>query len=216
MKIVIQLLLWVVIGFLGYLTFNAVYEPIQFNKVRDARYPKVIEKLKDIRQAQLAHKQVIGRYSGDWDSLVKFIDTAEFVVTQRRDTTVLDEEYRATYGVDEYKSETIIDTLGYTPVKDSIYKGSDRYKTMMNVPFTDGKKFEIEAGKIYKNESYIPVFEVKIDKADVLADQDEHLVNQEKKMLSVDNVRGEYIQVGSMTEVNTNGNWPKVYGKSDK
>lgn len=190
----------------------------QFNltKLGDARYPKVIEKLKDIRQAQLAHKQVIGRYSGDWDSLVKFIDTAEFVVTQRRDTTVLDEEYRATYGVDEYKSETIIDTLGYTPVKDSIYKGSDRYKTMMNVPFTDGKKFEIEAGKIYKNESYIPVFEVKIDKADVLADQDEHLVNQEKKMLSVDNVRGEYIQVGSMTEVNTNGNWPKVYGKSDK
>ena len=38
MKIVIQLLLWAVIGFLGYLTFNAVYEPIQFNKVRDARY----------------------------------------------------------------------------------------------------------------------------------------------------------------------------------
>ena len=48
MKIVIQLLLWAVIGFLGYLTFNAVYEPIQFNKVRDARYPKVIDKLRSI------------------------------------------------------------------------------------------------------------------------------------------------------------------------
>ena len=212
MKIVIQLLLWAVIGFLGYLTFNAVYEPIQFNKVRDARYPKVIDKLKDIRKAQLAYKEVIGRYSGDWDSLVQFIDTAEFVVTQRRDTTVLDEEYKATYGVDEYKSETIIDTLGYTPVKDSLYKNTDRYKTMMEVPYTDGKKFEIEAGKIYKNDSYIPVFEVKIDKADVLADQDEHLVNQEKQMLTVDNVRGEYIQLGSMSEVNTNGNWPKKYG----
>lgn len=212
MKIVIQLLLWAVIGFLGYLTFNAVYEPIQFNKVRDARYPKVIDKLKDIRKAQLAHKEVIGRYSGDWDSLVQFIDTAEFVVTQRRDTTVLDEEYKATYGVDEYKSETIIDTLGYTPVKDSLYKNTGRYKTMMEVPYTDGKKFEIEAGKIYKNDSYIPVFEVKIDKADVLADQDEHLVNQEKQMLTVDNVRGEYIQLGSMSEVNTNGNWPKKYG----
>ncbi len=183
--------------------------------MRDARYPKVIEKLKDIRQAELAHKQVTGRFSGDWDSLVKFIDTAEFVVTQRRDTTVLDEEYKATYGVDEYMSKTLIDTLGFTPVKDSLYQGSNRYKTMMEVPFTDGKKFEIDAGKIYKNESYIPVFEVKIDKADVLSDQDEHLINQEKQMLSVDNVRGEYIQIGSMTEINTNGNWPKVYGSND-
>ncbi|SHI50537.1 hypothetical protein SAMN04488096_102152 [Mesonia phycicola] len=215
MKIVIQLLLWVVIGFLGYLTFNAVYEPIKFNKVRDARYPKVIEKLKDIRQAELAHKQVTGRFSGDWDSLVQFIDTAKFVVTQRRDTTVFDQEYYDTYKVDQYKSETIIDTLGYTSVRDSIYKGTDRYKTMMEVPFTDGKKFELDAGKIYKNDSYIPVFEAKIDKADILADQDEHLIKQEKQMLSVDNVRGEYIQVGSMSEVNTNGNWPKVYGSND-
>ncbi|MBW2960637.1 hypothetical protein [Mesonia aestuariivivens] len=215
MKIVIQLLLWVVIGFLGYFTFNAVYEPIQFNKVRDARYPKVIEKLKDIRKAELAHKQVTGTFSGDWDGLVRFIDTAEFVVTQRRDTTVLDEEYKATYGVDEYKSITLVDTLGYTPVKDSLFKGSNRYTTMMNVPFTDGQKFELDAGEITKNDSKIPVFEVKVDKADILSDQDEHLVNQEKQVLSVDNVRGEYIQVGSMTEVNTNGNWPKVYGSND-
>ena len=92
MKLVIQLLLWVVIGVLGYFTFNSVYEPIQFNKVRDKRYQKVIDKLKDIRQAELAHKTITGRFSGNFDSLVTFIDTAEFTVTQRRDTTILDEE----------------------------------------------------------------------------------------------------------------------------
>lgn len=215
MKLVIQLLLWVVIGVLGYFTFNSVYEPIQFNKVRDKRYQKVIDKLKDIRKAELAHKQVIGEFAGSFDSLIKFIDTAEFTVTQRRDTTVLDEELTKQYGVDQWKSQVIIDTLGYTPVKDSLFKNSNRYKEMMNVPFTD-EKFDIEAGEIYKNGDYIPVFEVKVDKAIVLHDQNEDLVAQEKQAQSVDNVRGENISVGSMSEVNTNGNWPKVFGDNDE
>lgn len=94
MRFVIQILLWLVIIFLAYLTFNAVYEPIQFNKVKEKRYAKVIKNLKDIRAAEMAHKEVTGRFTGDFDSLIRFIDTAEFAITQRRDTVVLDEEYQ--------------------------------------------------------------------------------------------------------------------------
>lgn len=216
MKLVIQLLLWVVIGVLGYFTFNSVYEPIQFNKVRDKRYQKVIDKLKDIRKAELAHKTITGRFSGNFDSLVTFIDTAEFTVTQRRDTTILDEERTKQLGVDQYKSKVLIDTLGYTPVKDSLFKNSDRYKEMMFIPYTDNKKFDLEAGKTYKNGNYIPVFEVKVDKSLILEDQDKDLVAQEKQTVAVDGVNGEYIQVGSMSEVNTKGNWPKVFGDNDE
>ncbi len=217
MKLVIQLLLWIVIGVLGYLTFNAVYEPIEFNKVKEARYQKVIDKLKDIRKAQLAHKQVTGVFAGDFDNLIKFIDTAEYTVTQRRDTTILDEEYKKTYGVDQYKSKTIVDTLGYVPVKDSIFKNSSRYKEMMYVPTTDKKaKFEIESGKIRKNDTEISVFEVKVSKDVILSDLDKDLLMQEKQVISVDGVNGEYIQIGSMTEINTNGNWPQVYGANDQ
>lgn len=217
MKLVIQLLLWIVIGVLGYLTFNAVYEPIEFNKVKEARYQKVIDKLKDIRKAQLAHKQVTGVFAGDFDNLIKFIDTAEYTVTQRRDTTILDEEYKKTYGVDQYKSKTIVDTLGYVPVKDSIFKNSSRYKEMMYVPTTDKKaKFEIESGTINKNDTEISVFEVKVSKDVILSDLDKDLIMQEKQVISVDGVNGEYIQIGSMTEINTNGNWPQVYGANDQ
>ncbi|TXK71087.1 hypothetical protein [Mesonia sp. HuA40] len=215
MKLVIQLILWVVIGFLGYLTFNSIYDPIQFNKIKEKRYQQVINKLKDIREAQLAHKQVTGVFSDDFDGLVKFIDTAKFTVTQRRDTTVLDEEYKKTYGVDQYKSITLIDTLGYVPVKDSLFKQKD-YKNLKYVPTTDNSvTFEIEAGKIKKRNAIIPVFEVKVAKDKILADQDPDLVMQEKQVISVDGVNGEYLKIGSMTEVNTNGNWPKVYGSSE-
>jgi len=217
MKLVIQLLLWIVIGVLGYLTFNAVYEPIEFNKTKEVRYQKVIDRLKDIRKAQLAHKQVTGTFAGDFTNLVKFVDTAEFTVTQRRDTTVLDEEYKKAYNVDQYMSKTIIDTIGTVPVKDSIFKNSQRYKDMMYVPTTNKKaKFEIENGNIVKNKTEIPVFEVKVSKDVILEDLDKDLIMQEKQVLSVDGVNGEYIKIGSMTEINTNGNWPQVYGANDQ
>jgi len=213
MKLVIQLLLWIVIIFLGYLVFNAVYDPIQFNKVKEKRYAKVIERLGDIRNAQLAHKTVTGRYEKDFDKLVQFIDTAEFVLTQRRDTTYLDAEYRKAYGVDRYKDDIVIDTLGTASIKDSLFKNSDRYKEMMNVP-VEGvtAKFEMNAGFIEKNDVKFPVFEAKVNKGVLLFDQDKDLVFQEKQVISVESVNGEFIKVGSMEEVNTVGNWPKVYG----
>ncbi len=217
MRFVIQILLWLVIIFLAYLTFNAVYEPIQFNKIKEKRYAKVIKNLKDIRSSELAHKEVTGKFQGDWDSLVKFLDTAEFAITQRRDTTYLDEEYKKTYGVDQYIESVVIDTLGFVPVKDSLFKGNEkRYRNMMNIPIegVDGK-FDLQAGTITKGESQIPVFEVKVAKAKILADQDRTLVLQENEIQSVDDVNGRYISVGSMSEVNTSGNWPKVYGDNE-
>lgn len=216
MKLVIQLVLWIAIIFLGYLVFNSVYEPIKFNKVKQARYAKVIENLKDIRQAEMAHRTVTGRFEGNWDSLVRFIDTAQFTLTQRRDTTVMDEEYRKTYGVDKYKEIVVIDTLGYRSIKDSLFGGTDRYKTMMNVPIKGvDAKFELQAGTVDKNGSQIPVFEARVAKEVILHDQDRDLVLQENEVVSVDNVNGRYIKVGSMEEVNTSGNWPQVYGDAE-
>ncbi len=216
MRLVFQLLLWIVIIFLGYLVFNTVYEPIQFDKVKEKRYAKVIDRLRDIRTAQLAHEEVTGTFAKDFPGLIKFIDTAKFVNTQRRDTTVLDQEYKKTYGVDKYKDIVLIDTLGYTSVKDSLFKNSDRYKNMMDVPVEGANaKFEMDAGSITKNDSKIPVFVVKIAKDKILYDQNKDLVNQEDQVISVDGVNGEYIQVGSMEEVNTSGNWPTTYGAND-
>lgn len=212
MKLVIQLVLWVVIIFLGYLVFNAVYDPVQFNKVKERRYAKVIERLQDIRAAQLAHQEVTGTYAKSFDNLTRFLDTAEFVVVQRRDSTVLDEEFRRTYNVDQYKDITITDTLGYSPVKDSLFRNRD-YQDLRKVPIQGiDEEFEMDAGTIVKNNNRMPVFEVKVNKSVILHDQDRDLVMQEKQVMSVDGVNGEFLRVGSMEEVNTNGNWPTSYG----
>lgn len=216
LKPVLTIALWILIGYLGYLTYMSVYEPIQFNKVKNKRYVQVIESLKDIRDAQLAHRQVTGKFEGDFNKLIQFIDTAKYTITQRRDSTVLDEEKTKLYGVDSYKEIVVIDTLGFVPVKDSLFKASDRYKSMMNVPVgKPGTKFNLEAGFIEQNKINIPVFEASVKKRELLFDQNNDLVIQENQVISVDGVNGDALKVGSMNEVKTTGNWPKTYGDNE-
>jgi hypothetical protein len=216
-KPVLIILLWVLIAFLGYQTFQSIYAPIQFNKIKNKRYAKVIENLKDIRDSELAYKQVNGKFTDNFDNLVKFIDTAQFTITQRRDSSIVDQELTKRYGgVTTYKDIVIVDTLGFVPVKDSLFKTSDRYKTMMNVPVgQEGAKFQLKAGMLDQNDVKIPVFEASVKKDVILYDQDKDLVIQENQVVSVDGVNGDALKVGSMDEVNTNGNWPKTYGAND-
>lgn len=216
MKLVLQLVLWVVIAALGYLLFNAIWGEVKFNEVKEARYSAAIKNMRDLRQAQLAHKTVTGTYQKDFDKLVRFIDTAEFTITQRRDTTVLDEEKTKRFRVDTFKEIVVVDTLGTRPVKDSLFKGSERYKTMINVPIEGiDAKYTMDAGQIEKSNTMYPVFLISIDKDVLLADQPKDYVAKEKQVVSVDGVNGDALTVGSMETINTNGNWPKSYGAND-
>lgn len=208
-KPVINILLWGLIIYLGYITFMSVYGEIKFNKLKVERYSLVIERLKDIRDAQLAHRTVTGKFTDNFDNLVSFVDTAKFVITERRDTSVVDEELTRRFnGITMYRDEIIIDTLGFVPVKDSLFGADTRYKEMMNLPVgKPGAKFELEAGIL----DDIPVFEARVAKSVILYDQDKNLVAKENEVVSVDGVNGPVLKVGSMEEVNTNGNWPKNY-----
>ena len=100
MKFLIQIVLWVIIAVLGYLLFNSVYSEVKFNNIKEDRYRMAITNLRDIRTAELAHKTVTGKYEGDFNKLVRFIDTAKFTLTQRRDSTILDKEQTKRFGVD--------------------------------------------------------------------------------------------------------------------
>lgn len=215
-KSVLTIALWVLIFFLGYQTFMSVYNPILFNQTKEKRYAQVIKNLIDIRDAELAHKQVTGVFAGNFDDLVKFIDTAEYTITQRRDSSVIDALLTKQFGVDMFKETIIIDTLGTASVKDSLFKNSDRYKTMMNVPVgKEGAKFELKAGFIEQSDTRIPVFEAVVKKAIILFDQDKDLLSQENEVVSVEGVNGDALKVGSMDEVKTGGNWPATYGNNE-
>ena len=211
MKTVLQIVLWLVCIVLGYLIYKSVTGPIEFAEVKQQRFAEVIAKLKDIRNSQEAYKSVTGKFANDFDNLVQFVDTGRYVITTQRDSSYL--EMNTTYGIEMLTEVKIIDTLGYVSVKDSLFKGSDRYKTMMNVPYTTGEKFTMKADVLEQSGYRAPVFEAKVAKNLILADQPADLVARENAQLSVEEVNGTEITVGSLTKVSTSGNWPPIYDK---
>ena len=215
MKLGIKLVLWILIIFLGYKLYNSIIGPVNFNQTKEKRYIAAIAKLKDIKAGQLAYQELNGKFTANFDSLVQFLDTAQFAITARRDTSYADVARNRAFGLDPQKGgyyieDVIIDTLSFASIKDSIYPGSNRYATMMNIPDTD-QKFELRAGTIDKNGTIYQVFEARASKDVILAGLDADLIAQEKQVNSVDGVNGPYVKVGSMDEVNTSGNWPKLY-----
>lgn len=212
MKTILQIVLWIVCIILGYMIYRSVTGPIEFDKIKKERFAEVIDRLKDIRNAQEAYKSVNGRFANDFESLIKFVDTGKYVITTQRDSSYM--EYDKTYGIDMLKEVKIIDTLGYVPVKDSLFAGSDRYKNLMKVPHAaNNETFTMKSDFLEQSGYRAPVFEAKVAKSVVLSDQPADLLARENAQVSVEEVNGTEIKVGSLTKVSTSGNWPPIYDK---
>jgi hypothetical protein len=204
----------ILIGLAVLLVYKINFEirkPIKFNKEKKEKYAKVITNLKIIRDAQVAHKKVTGNYTANGEDLIKFIDTAKFALTQIRNVP---KTINVGGGITKEIEERVVDTIGYEDVKNQ-FAGTN-YKNMLQIPGTD-QKFKIEVGFIEKIAGLkAPVFEVKVDKALILKGMDINLVKQEKEAIGGEEIRGEYVRVGSLGEVSEDGNWPPFYDKGDK
>jgi hypothetical protein len=210
MKIATQAILWVLCAVFSYQIYDSINGPISFNKTKNERYAQVINRLKTIRKAQIAHKDVKGFYANNFDSLVSFVENGIFTLIEKRDSSYL--EYDRTYRIDMLREVVVVDTLGFVPVLDSLFKNDNSYKIMSQVPVEGvDAEFGLKADIISKNGYRVPVFEVKVAKKIVLYDQNEDLLKQENETVSVDGVNGAEIILGSMTEVSTNGNWPTIF-----
>jgi xanthosine utilization system XapX-like protein len=202
---IISIILWVLIIFLGYKIYQSIMGPIEFNKEKKIRYALVIENLKIIRDAEVAHKEVTGNFTDKPANLISFIDTAKFAITETKNIVVT--EQRGAISVDVEKRVT--DTIGFKDVRAS-FAGRD-YKNMFKVPNTDAQ-FEIKTGWVEKVQGVkAPVFEARVDKAIVLEGLNKDLMRMEKESLGGAEVSGAYISVGSLENVNTSGNWPPSY-----
>ena len=204
-KPVVSIVLWVVIIYLGYNIYQSIMKPIHFNQKKKVKYAKVIENLKIIRDAQIAYGEVNRRFTANPKILIDFIDKDSFAITEIKNVVITEQRGRITVDVEK----RVVDTIGFEPVSKS-FEGRD-YKNMMTVPGTDAK-FELAVGTVEKVQGVqASVFEAKVDKEVVLQGMDKDLINQEKEALGGINVPGEFISVGSLEDVNSNGNWPPFY-----
>ncbi len=215
--IVMVILLLGASAFFGFKLYKSIEEPVKFEAVKEKRYRDVIAQLIHLREAQNAHKTVTGKYAADINKLAQFIDTAQFARITKRDTSVTDRERNIKFRLDPetggyYKEITITDTLGFTPVKDSLKLQNVDIKGLLEYDFKDapsGKKISLETDYVFDKENRIPVFRARAEKKDILHDQPKKLLARELEQTEIEAVQGEYIEVGSLEEITTSGNWPR-------
>lgn len=200
--------------FLVFKIYDGVMKPINFSKAKKVQFEKVIKSLKIIRDAEVAYREVNGDYTADKALLISFIDTAQRALVETRDTVIQVNKGSKWQPVMIPVEKRIKDTIGYEPILKA-FKDRD-YKNMFKVPGVDGKEFELAIGKVEKIAGLeVPVFEAKTGKADILKGMDISLVKQELEAIASDQIKGEFVSVGSLVEVTTGGNWPPFYDKAD-
>ncbi len=119
----------------GFLVYRIKYK-IDEDKRIARQEQLVINKLKMIRDAEVAFRAANGKYTGNWDTLINFIDTGYIYITQRNEKIIPKQ-----YGQEDVI--VTIDTIGRVNVKDSMFVVRERVPalakgTITNLDVTQG------------------------------------------------------------------------------
>ena len=211
MKAAIQVVLLIAIVALGYLLWASINKPIDFNKEKARREGATIQRLKDIRTAQLAYKSEYGNYTGDFDTLILFLKTDSFSVVRAVGSvpdSMIEELGRRPAELQALKDGLISRDTIRLSVKDSLFHGSYPIDSLQYVPFTSGVVFELGAGEIVTaSKVKVRVFEAKIPYDILFAGLDRQLIiNYKEEREKITGYAG--LRVGSLDEATNNaGNW---------
>jgi len=209
MKTVFQILLTIAIVVLAYLCVDSINKPVKFQKDYETRRDKVIERLKEIRSAQVAYRSVNGTYTASFDTLIAFVEKDSLPMV-RREGSLTDSMLEA--GMTELKALELgiikRDTTRIS-VKDSLFSNKPwALDSLRFIPFTNKKVFEMGTGTIKTASNVeVPVFEAKVHNRVYLDGLDEQeIININDRQRKLEKYPG--LKVGSLTEANNNaGNW---------
>lgn len=210
MKLVIKIVLLAAVLVLGYLIWQSIDEPIKFERNKKKRYDATIQRLKDIRTAEIAFLAVNGRFTADFDSLIDFVkhDSIPMVKAVGSVPDTLTEKEALKMGI-------IRRDTSYVMTLDSLFSKGYAIDSLPIVPFTNGQRFVLGAkilevgSKVNDATIKVPVFEAKVLNRVLLKGLNEQLrINLDDEMFKMDRYPG--LKVGSLeTNVNNAGNWEK-------
>ncbi|MFO7978058.1 MAG: hypothetical protein R6U64_05310 [Bacteroidales bacterium] len=193
MKTAIQIGLAIAIIVLAYFVYDSIMEPVRFNQEASIREARVIQRLKDIRSVQLAHRTKYGTFNGSLDSLVWFVENDSLPVVNAIGSVpdTLTESEAIELGI--VSRDTI-----WVAARDTILKNT-RYPldSLPYVPFSGGKRFEMQTAMIERGQAQLPVFEAFTLPEDYMRGLE----------YPVYYTRMEGLRVGSLTQASFDGNW---------
>jgi len=209
MRTVIQILLFLAAVALTYFIYQSIQRPIEFGKAKQVRYDATVAKLKDIRKAELAYKDVYGEFTGSWDTLIHFV-TTDSVRNVKAIGELTDSMIEAK--ISEKKAiemGLIIRDTVKVGVIDALFGGNYDANSLRYVPVPgEPSEFHLGATIITTGSGIkVPVFEAKAHFNVILRGLDRQLViNLNDQQRTNDKYPG--LRVGSLTETTNNaGNW---------
>lgn len=218
--------------FLVYEIYDGIMEPVRFNKEVVARKKVAVQRLKDIRDLQVAYKSVNEKFTASFDTLKQFYNEGQMIVLMQvgskddslavAHTNEVKKTHRGITDEGLYKlyregdKKLVFSIQNKIAVKDTLFRSRPDFdiNSIGDIPFaTEGESVaavtKVEMSAIVKKVSGVdvPLFEAKMPWKSVLNGLNRQLV---VNMVAECEQQGRYegLQVGSVTAPNNNaGNW---------
>lgn len=227
MKTTIKVLLSLSIVLLAYFCIMSVMTPIRFDEAKTAREKEIIQRLIDIRQAELEYKDQNKQYTDSFDLLIKFLKTAKKKMVLKEGTLTdaqLDAGLTeasavkivrkgnaseiAANGLQNFRRDTAyVNLIG--AIFDSTRYTAKNIDKIAIIPFSKNEKFVLKTDNDFINSTgiKIPIFEASAPYETYLYDLDhQEMLNVIDLQVKLEKFPG--LKVGSVEEPNNNaGNW---------
>jgi len=227
-KVITYLVLPACIVGLTYALVSSVMEPVNFEKHREYRKGIAVQRLKDIRDLQVAYKNVNGKYTADIDSLIMFYNDGKMKITLQvgskddslamANTDKFKKKYRNLKG-DKLNQKLhelylageqnlVFQVTSEIPVKDTIFRSRENFivDSLAFIPFC-GDSIIMDATIKRVSGVNVPLFEASMPYKSLLKGLNNQLrINLDAQCEDQGKYKG--LQVGSITAPNNNaGNW---------
>ena len=222
-KVLTYLILPACIAGLTYALVSSVMEPVHFEKHREYRKDIAVQRLKDIRELQVAYKNVNGKYTADIDSLIMFYNNGKMKVVMQigsqddsvavantkalkaRKPKIKPEEMLQLYQAGE---KLVFKIENEVAVKDTLFHGREDFcvDSLAFIPFC-GDSVIMESTIKTVSGVKVPLFEASMPFKSLLRGLNNQLrINLDAEREDQGKYKG--LQVGSISAPNNNaGNW---------
>jgi hypothetical protein len=228
-KVFTYLILPACIVGLTYALVKSVMQPVEFNKHKAYRTEIAVQRLKDIRDLQVAFKNVNARYASTIDSLILFYNEGQMSITLQvgskddslamANTDKIKKRFRNLKG-DKLNQKLhelylageqnlVFQVNSKIAVKDTLFKSRPNFvvDSIAFIPFSGGDSVQMQSTIKKVSGVNVPLFEAKMPYKSLLRGLDNQLrINLDAEQEDKGHYKG--LMVGSIDAPNNNaGNW---------
>jgi len=221
-KTLFNILLVIAALVLAVLATRSILRPEKYKALYNQRSEEIRTRLITIRAAQAVFRNEFKRYTGDIDSLVDFVNNGVVHIVKISGDIPENMTEEAAF-----KAGLIKKVVEAIPARNKILESDpnvnyENLKGFEFIPHNDGKKFQIQLGKISSKTYEIPVYRIDVPLDEILANLDRSINAQGTSAFrrfsnkvfygglaqeTQYKVRYRPMWLGSLTDAGTSGNW---------